>query len=93
MKTLTIDTVNITVADGIDEDEAKAYYMRGRERYGRSLKGVYVEIEDGDALITYSTVPQPFERIRRITGYLVGTLEKWNNGKRAEERDRVKHGE
>lgn len=33
-----------------------------------------------------------FERIRRITGYLVGTMEKWNNGKRAEERDRVKHG-
>ena len=29
-----------------------------------------------------------FERIRRITGYLVGT----NNAKRAEERDRVKHG-
>ena len=32
-----------------------------------------------------------FERIRRITGYLVGSLDKWNNGKRAEERDRVKH--
>ena len=33
-----------------------------------------------------------FERIRRITGYLVGTLERFNNGKRAEEHDRVKHG-
>lgn len=33
-----------------------------------------------------------FERIRRITGYLVGTMNKWNNAKRAEERDRVKHG-
>lgn len=33
----------------------------------------------------------PFERIRRITGYLVGTLDKWNDAKRAEERDRVKH--
>ena len=32
-----------------------------------------------------------FERIRRITGYLVGTVERFNNGKRAEERDRVKH--
>ena len=32
-----------------------------------------------------------FERIRRITGYLVGTMEKWNNAKRAEESDRVKH--
>ena len=34
---------------------------------------------------------QPFERIRRITGYLVGTLDRFNNAKRAEERDRVKH--
>lgn len=33
-----------------------------------------------------------FERIRRITGYLVGTLDKWNNAKKAEEKDRVKHG-
>ena len=33
-----------------------------------------------------------FERIRRITGYLVGTLERFNNGKRAEEHDRVHHG-
>ena len=32
-----------------------------------------------------------FQRIRRITGYLVGTMEQWNNAKRAEERDRVKH--
>ena len=32
-----------------------------------------------------------FERIRRVTGYLVGTLDRFNNGKRAEEHDRVKH--
>jgi len=32
-----------------------------------------------------------FERIRRITGYLVGTVDRFNNGKRAEEKDRVKH--
>ena len=33
-----------------------------------------------------------FERIRRITGYLVGTLERFNDAKRAEEHDRVMHG-
>lgn len=32
-----------------------------------------------------------FERIRRITGYLVGSMDTWNNAKKAEERDRVKH--
>lgn len=33
-----------------------------------------------------------FERIRRITGYIVGTLDRFNNAKRQEEKDRVKHG-
>ena len=33
-----------------------------------------------------------FERIRRITGYLVGTLDRFNDAKRAEVEDRVKHG-
>lgn len=33
----------------------------------------------------------PFQRIRRITGYLVGTLDRFNNAKRAEVEDRVKH--
>lgn len=33
-----------------------------------------------------------FQRIRRITGYLVGTLDRFNNAKRAEESQRVKHG-
>jgi anaerobic ribonucleoside-triphosphate reductase len=32
-----------------------------------------------------------FERIRRITGYLVGTMDKWNDAKKAEEHERVKH--
>lgn len=32
-----------------------------------------------------------FERIRRITGYLAGDVKRFNNGKRAEESDRVKH--
>lgn len=34
----------------------------------------------------------PFDRIRRITGYLVGTIRRFNNAKKAEVRDRVKHG-
>ncbi|OEF98186.1 anaerobic ribonucleoside triphosphate reductase [Desulfuribacillus alkaliarsenatis] len=38
-----------------------------------------------------NSAPQ-IERIRRITGYLVGTMDKWNDGKIAEERERVKHG-
>lgn len=32
-----------------------------------------------------------FSRIRRITGYLVGDMDRWNDAKKAEEADRVKH--
>ena len=32
-----------------------------------------------------------FEKLRRITGYLTSTLDKWNNAKKAEEKDREKH--
>lgn len=45
-------------------------------------------------LTTTRTIGQGvgFERTARITGYLVGSLERFNNAKRQEERDRVKHG-
>lgn len=47
---------------------------------------------DGDYVnMNYTFESVPFERIRRITGYLVGTVDRFNNGKRAEEHDRVKH--
>ena len=48
-----------------------------------------VDGEFVDAKFTYGCVP--FERIRRITGYLVGTVDRFNNGKRAEVEDRVTH--
>lgn len=43
-------------------------------------------------IMGYDANGEPFERIRRITGYLVGTTERWNNAKQAELKDRVKHG-
>lgn len=48
----------------------------------------------GDAEQYYSEhkpSTQGFERLRRITGYLVGSLERWNDAKKSEERARVKH--
>ncbi|WP_295159231.1 anaerobic ribonucleoside-triphosphate reductase [Selenomonas sp. AE3005] len=46
---------------------------------------------DGQIHLDYVLQPQKFERIRRITGYLVGTIDRWNDAKQAEEHDRVKH--
>lgn len=37
------------------------------------------------------SVKAPIERVRRITGYLTGTLDRWNDAKKSEEKDRVKH--
>ena len=49
-----------------------------------TINGKYVDIR-----YNYDTVP--FERIRRITGYLVGTLDRFNDAKKAEESQRIKH--
>jgi hypothetical protein len=51
----------------------------------------YVKVGEGEL---YRNIGEgvPFERLRRITGYLVGTIDRWNNGKLAELKDRVKHG-
>lgn len=47
----------------------------------------------GDRVVTDKMLGKGvgFERIRRITGYLVGSLDRFNSGKKAEEHDRVKH--
>ena len=81
--------VNVTGGEP-EEHEIEAYIERGRNRYGEGLRSIDVEIDGEYVNLTYHTVP--FDRIRRITGYLVGTLDSFNDAKRAEEHDRVKHG-
>ena len=81
--------VNVTGGEP-EEHEIESYIERGRKRYGDGLCGIDVELDGEYVNLTYHTVP--FDRIRRITGYLVGTLDSFNDAKRAEERDRVKHG-
>ena len=46
---------------------------------------------DGKVDLNYELRGPKFERIRRITGYLTGDINSWNNSKRSEEHDRVKH--
>lgn len=83
---------SIHVLNGtLPEDELQAYLDRARTQYGRVPKAITVTV-DGDYVdLDYTFDSQPFERIRRITGYLVGTLNRFNDGKRSEERDRVRH--
>lgn len=77
------------------DEEVEQYVARAKDKYGRKVHGLNIELDKNDAdfvKITYDVESVPFQRLRRITGYLVGTLDRWNDGKRAEERDRVKHG-
>lgn len=85
--------MNVNVINGtISEEEKKAYWAYALEHTdGRELVSLDVKIDGDFADLEYHFNTVPFERIRRITGYLVGTLDRFNNGKRAEEHDRVKH--
>jgi hypothetical protein len=90
------------LAVGYLEDEV-AYEMKAaRREYARSEE-IIRDLEDV-GMLGYTTMKNnktpaeeiptfiPFERIRRITGYLVGTVDRFNDAKAAEVGDRVKHG-
>lgn len=68
------------------------YVEYGHKKFGKYLTSMELQF-DGDFVdIHYGTNPLPgFERTRRITGYLVGTLDRFNDAKLAEVKDRVKH--
>ena len=82
--------VNITGGE-CPQEEINAYIARGQQLYGREPDAIDVRLDGEYVELAYHYQNQPFDRIRRITGYLVGTLDRFNNAKRAEERDRVKH--
>ena len=84
---------NVTVLNGeLSEKEKAAYVEHVKEQYpGKEIKELKIKL-DGDFVdLEYSFEPVKFQRIRRITGYLVGDMTRWNDAKTAEERDRVKH--
>ena len=72
-------------------NEQQAYVAYLEKKYNRKLKTLDIHLDGDYAELNYEFEPVPFERIRRITGYLVGTMDQWNTAKAAEERDRVKH--
>ena len=87
-----IDGIPVKTDVELPDEELRSFVQRGREKYGRALISIELKMDGAYTDVCYYTKKVPFERIRRISGYLVGSLDKWNNGKRAEERDRVKHG-
>jgi len=77
----------------IKDEEKQAYIDYARKKYPNEIIDEIIINLDGEFVdLAIHKHSIPFARIRRITGYLVGTLDRFNNGKRAEEHDRVKHG-
>jgi hypothetical protein len=80
--------------NSMSTEEANNYINYLQEKYHRTLNDLTIELDENDpdyVGLTYTFNHVPFERIRRITGYLVGTMDNWNDAKTAEEADRVKH--
>ena len=75
----------------ISEQEKMAYVEYLQKKYNRKIATLNITIDGDEVELDYRFAPENFERIRRITGYLVGTMDRWNNAKAAEEKDRVKH--
>lgn len=85
--------VTIHNPDNIPEEIVQAAIAMMEQEEGRNV--VEISIRRTENPDEYGITPVfervPFQRIRRITGYLVGTLDRFNNAKRAEVEDRVKH--
>ena len=86
--------VNVNVKNGkLSQAEIDAYIARANELYpGKTVESIDLTVDGEYVDVDYHFADVPFQRIRRITGYLVGTVDRFNNAKRAEVADRVKHG-
>lgn len=79
---------------GMSDAERQEYVRYMTERHPEITSGTLDILLDGDD-VELTLIPDTavkFQRIRRITGYLVGDVSRWNNAKTAELADRVKHG-
>ena len=85
--------ISIVAPKSLEDQEIENYVRYLEDKYKRKLEYLKIDLDEEDDFVglTYKFITIPFERIRRITGYLVGDMTKWNNAKYEEEKDRVKH--
>lgn len=86
------ENISITAPAEMPRAEVYAYIEHIQKKTNRKLSSLTIELDGEFVNCHYKFVPVSFERIRRITGYLTGDVNGWNNGKRAELKDRVTHG-
>lgn len=87
-----IDGIEISYNLDVEEKELCHYIRYVKEKNpGRDIDSISLDFDGEEVGVGYYLAPVKFEKIRRITGYLVGTVDRFNDAKAAEERDRVKH--
>ena len=86
------DCIVNVIGGELPAKEIEAYKKRAVEKFGQMPRQIDVKVDGEYVELAYHVGMGGFDRIRRITGYLVGTLDRFNDAKRAEEHDRVKHG-
>ena len=85
--------MQVNVTGGVlSAEEREAYISRANARHpGGAVETLNIHVDGEFVDLEYILRPRPFSRIRRITGYLVGDMDRWNDAKTAEESMRVKH--
>lgn len=87
-----VDDVIVTSNEEVSEEVIRGYLTHVKQNnHGRMIQSMSLKFDGDEVGIGYYLEPEHFEKIRRITGYLVGDMTRWNDGKAAEEHDRVKH--
>ena len=89
---MIIDGVEVSTENFEATDEQLVQYVEFAKSKESDVKKVSLTLcEDGMVDVKIMARHEKFERLRRITGYISGDLNTWNDSKRAEERERVKH--
>lgn len=89
---IQLNDVVVTSNEQLSEEEGRAYVEWAQKKYaGKRINEVKLNFSGDDVDVETHLAPESFEKIRRITGYLVGTVDRFNDAKRSEEKDRVKH--
>ncbi len=87
-----VDDVIVTSNEEVSEEVIRQYLHHVKQKnHGRMIQSMSLNFEGEEVGLGYYLAPEHFEKIRRITGYLVGDMTRWNDAKAAEESQRVKH--
>jgi len=92
MESRVINNIEVAISGGdISNEELSVYLKKLQEKQTYKIIKADISVDGQYIDVNYKLENVPFERIRRITGYLVGTTNRWCDSKQAEERDRVRH--